>query len=218
MAFRYGEALPAHFILPPSFRWVLNKDLHNNPFSSVEIRPGDRVMDCGAAVGTFTVAALEAGARVRAYEPLPKNISILKDNIRPYGERAELVEAALIPGPETSVILAGGSGFPGTHSICSRAKIIKQRFIVPAVQFRTELIAFKPQMLKIDIEGGEYLLLPTLAPGDLASLHCVFIEFHPFEEREARIDRIARYLQAEGFEIVNARKRAFTAKRIAARA
>ena len=214
--FRYGEALPAHFVLPASFRWVLAKDLHNNPFSYVEVHAGDRVMDCGAAVGTFSVAALEAGASVRAFEPLPKNAAILRDNVAPYGERADVIEAALIPGPESSVWLAGGSGFPGTHSICSRAKVIKQKFLVPALMFREQLIYYQPNVLKLDIEGGEYLLMPTLKLGDLASVHCVFIEFHPFDDREARIFAIARYLQAEGLKIVHDRKRAFTARRLEA--
>jgi len=45
----------------------------------LSLRPGDVVLDCGAHVGVFTRAALEAGARiVVAIEPSPRNLSCLR--------------------------------------------------------------------------------------------------------------------------------------------
>jgi len=212
MTFAY--TLPPGFNLTPAFRWILTKDLQTNPFDRMVIAPGDRVMDCGAAIGTFTAAALEAGAGlVRAYEPLPVNVEVLRQNVGRYGERAEIVPAALVPDRRPTAWLETGSSFPGTHSIVTRAKNPKGRVEAAATNFRDEVLRLRPQVIKLDVEGAEYDLLATLRPGDFADLTCCFIEFHPWDHQDAAILRVRRFLAGEGMVCVKSRKRAFTALR-----
>lgn len=210
---RYGAALPPTFEIPSSFRWVLNKDLGDkNPFALVRIRPRDRVMDIGAAVGTFSAAALEAGAgRVLSYEPNPQNAEVLRRNMKPYGERSTVIEAALVPDHSSTVTLMQ-SGFPGTDSVIPRKKTTKS-YLAHARCFQDDLRQFWPDVIKLDIEGGEYGLLATLQPGDLRKVHCIFVEFHPFENQDELIQGFWQYFQSEGLRVMNARKRAFTALR-----
>jgi len=209
--FRYGDALPAGFNIPKSFAWVLGKDLTEakNPFAAVQLRAGARVMDCGGCIGTFSAAALEQGAStVRIYEPVAKNADLIAGNLARYGDRAQLVRAALAPDDRSSVELCS-SGFPGSHSVVPREKA-KGRLVVAAVNFRTELLAFKPDVVKLDIEGAEYDLLEHLQPGDLAGVSCLFIEFHPAPDHETRGETIRKRLAGEGFVVVQSRKRAYT--------
>jgi FkbM family methyltransferase len=168
-------------------------------------------MDCGGCIGSFTAAALENGAaHVRCYEPIEKNISVLKQNLARYGDRKTVIEAALVAdGSKTATMFL--AAFTGSHSLVDngRAKTIT----VPARSFRAELRAFKPQVIKLDVEGAEYALLESLKPGDLKGVSCLFIEFHPNKERERRIEGTRAFLVGEGFKIVKTRIRAFTAVR-----
>jgi FkbM family methyltransferase len=213
---KYGDALPADFDVPAAFKWVLGKDLsEKNPFERVVIRAGDRVMDCGGCIGTFTAAVLEQGAaHVRCYEPLPKNLEVLERNVARYvhAGRADVVQAALVPDSALRVKL-NGTGFPGNHSIVERKQSKGKEVEVAARCFRTALLEYRPDVLKLDIEGAEYALLETLEAGDLDGVNCIFIEFHPDAERDARVAYIKGFLLDEGFVVVNERLRAFTALR-----
>lgn len=210
---RYGEAIPADFDIPRAARFWMNKDLtQRNPFQLVRVRKGDRVMDCGSCIGTFAAAALAAGAsHVRCYEPMPKNAAVLRSNMTRYGERATVIQAALIDSKATGIEMEV-SGFSGAHSIVRRKPAARTEF-VRAVCFRDELKKFKPQVIKMDVEGAEYVLLPSLRRKDLAGVSCVSLEFHKTEDRKARVDGIVAYLVAEGFVIASDKLRAFVALR-----
>lgn len=46
------------------------------------VRPGDKVLDLGAHVGTFSLAAAAAGAYVVAFEGSPRNVALLRESAR----------------------------------------------------------------------------------------------------------------------------------------
>lgn len=209
----YGDALPSWFTIPTSAFW-LKKDLtvDGNPFKLVNLQPGDRVMDCGLYIGTFTAACLEQGAgSAMCYEAAPRNATLAKANLARYGDRVRIVEAALTATKATEVVLTM-SGFSGANSILpsvNRSKSIK----VKAVNFRQQLLAFDPHVVKLDVEGAEYDLLDSLQPGDLTNVRCLFIEFHPIERRDDRIHKIREFIQADGLTVESQKLRAFVASR-----
>lgn len=208
---KYGDVLPEGFNIPKSAFWM-RKDLEKNPFALLPLRRGDVVMDCGAYIGSFSAAALEQGAaRAACYEASPKNAVLLRDNMARYGNRVRIVEKALVAGREASVALTL-SGFSGANSILphkNRPKHVEVR----AANFRAELARLRPSVVKIDIEGAEYDILDHMNPGDLDGVQAIFIEFHPIEDREARILKIRSLLERAGLEIKSDRNRAFIATR-----
>lgn len=205
----YGSALPEGFHIPPS-AFLLRGDLERNPFKPVVIRPGDVVMDCGAYIGTFAVAALRQGAgSAVAYEAEPKNAALLRANTA--GLPVTVIEAALTAGDAGSVVL-NLSGFTCAHSVVP-FPTQRGRRVVKAVSFRDELRRVRPHVLKIDVEGAEYDLLDSLRQGDLAGVSCVVVEFHPTPDRGARMARVADFITGEDLIIVSTRKRAFVALR-----
>jgi FkbM family methyltransferase len=210
---KYGELLPIGFEIPKPFQWVLKKDLGSkNPFEFVAVRAGDKVMDCGSAVGTFAAAALESGASfVKCYEPNPKNAAVLRRNLARYGEKASVIEAALVADDKLIVELFGAN-FPGSDSIISRRDATK-KIMARALCFRHEIAKLAPDVIKLDIESGEYEVFCSLRAGDLKSVSSMFIEFHPHRDRENLVPLIRRFLEDEGFKIMNERLRAFTANR-----
>lgn len=58
----------AHITKPHTFTW----------FTPTR---GDIVVDCGSSVGLFTLLALQAGARVFAFEPNPSTFAVLRHNV-----------------------------------------------------------------------------------------------------------------------------------------
>lgn len=58
----------AHITKPDTFAWFTPKR-------------GDVVVDCGSSVGFFTLLALQAGARVFAFEPNPSTFAVLRHNV-----------------------------------------------------------------------------------------------------------------------------------------
>ncbi len=147
-------------------------------------RPEDRVIvDFGANVGISALYFLtrNAQAKVYCYEPLPRNIERLRHNLRPFGTRYELVEAAVCEKDgnadfgweETGKF--GGVGVPS-----------QQRMVVPAVDSNrvlAEVIARHGEidLLKMDTEGSEGALTARLTP-ELArrirriAMECQFAE------------------------------------------
>ena len=211
---RYGDILPAGFVVPSSAFWLKNDlTVEKNPFKDLPTPERATVMDCGAFIGTFTAACLEQRAwHVTCYEAAPKNAGILRMNMARYGTHVTLIEKALT-ATDAQIVTLNMSGFSGTNSILPPTTTKSKSIEVPALNFRRELLRVRPQVLKLDVEGAEYDLLESLEVGDLASVESLFIEFHPIEDREELIDDISQFLVHEGFTIINARRRTFTAVR-----
>lgn len=208
---RYGDILPEGFNIPTSAFW-LRKDLtpEGNPFKLVEIRTGDKVMDCGAYIGTFAAACMEQGAEsVACYEAAPKNAALLRENMKRY-PHVQVVEGALTTKIDVETVVLTMSGFSGANSILPSPNR-KKSISVIARYFRFHVLDLAPTIIKLDVEGAEYDLLDSLQSGDLMSVRTVFIEFHPIADRDARIERVKKYLTTEKFTIISTRRRAFVA-------
>ena len=123
-------------------------------------RSGDTVLDCGAHIGTFAIAALARGAvRVIAVEPAPDNLECLRRNLsQPIAAGRVAVRPVALWDRETLLVLrvvprnpAANSvalNFPGSH---------------PGPQVRTDTIDAlvdrlqlgRVDFLKLDVEGAE---------------------------------------------------------------
>lgn len=210
---KYGDALPADFNIPTSAFWLRN-DLKpsGNPFALLPLAPDTVVMDCGAYIGTFAAACIEQGARhVYCYEAAPKNAALLCQNMERYGQYVTVVEAALTSHYNIAVALTM-SGFSGANSIVP-SENRPRSIVVGAINFRDTLLAIRPQVVKLDVEGAEYDLLLSLRAGDLSTVDSLFVEFHPIANREAKIAAVESYIKSEGLTVVGTRRRAFTAVR-----
>lgn len=132
------------------------------------IIPGSLVLDIGAHHGTFTLFALERGARVAAIEPQPQNLKVLYESVKLWGDSCQVIPAAV--GRETgrcSLVVQDGET---SSSHCVKGNEIN---VIGWDDLRFEYP--DTDLMKMDIEGGEYDLFP---PCDLSWLPAFVIETH----------------------------------------
>ena len=121
------------------------------------------VMDIGGCFGAFSYYALYKKAYfVYSYEPVQENYDLLTHNINKY-PNVECKMAALVPhkGRETFF-------YPGRGTNKGIGSFVKYRgreeTTVTALNFEEELYKIKPDVIKMDIEGGEYELIKGPLP------------------------------------------------------
>lgn len=123
-------------------------------------RAGDIVLDCGAHVGTYTRAALLAGAKlVVAIEPAPENLECLRRTFA-----SEIADGRVIICPkgvwdrEENRVMSLHPEGSGRDSVVFRYSQSRQQIIVPLTtidKLVTELQLGRVDFVKMDIEGAE---------------------------------------------------------------
>ena len=124
------------------------------------IRAGDIVLDCGAHVGTYTLAALAAGARlVVAIEPAPENFACLRRNLSSQVAAGRVV---LCPkgvwDKDDSLTLYASSDDSAGDSVALRypgSQPTRQVPLTPIDKLVAELKLARVDFIKMDIEGAE---------------------------------------------------------------
>ena len=122
---------------------------------------GKRVMDLGSNIGGFARMAVEQGAtQVVAVEPCPYNFEILKLN----SPDSVNIWAGAVPDDREEVhfIYAVSKRNSVSSSTLKRRNSSDVSIMVPARNIVELLDEYKPQVLKCDIEGGEYELLDAM--------------------------------------------------------
>ena len=138
---------------------------------SAVVRPGDVVYDIGAHVGSIalgTARLVGDVGRVVAFDGDPENVMRLRENISRNGleERLQTVHAAIWSSTRndgisfrrgTTVKSQGGVEAEGKRPVLGSGEVIR----VPAITL-DDFIATGgplPQLVKVDVEGGEYEVL-----------------------------------------------------------
>lgn len=132
--------------------------------------PGSLFVDVGAWIGPVTLWAVELGARVVALEPdeaarvqLIENVTGLPVEVRPQALAA-----------------TDGEGFLSNPWELgdSRSRLSASGVPVETISPETLLDGIEPDLVKVDIEGGEIEVLPILAPLCRRRLIPLFVSWH----------------------------------------
>jgi FkbM family methyltransferase len=152
--------------------------------------PGMRLLDVGAHVGFFTLAALHYGgpdSRAIAVEPSASAMRILGANVRLSGaaDRVTLVRAGLGATRGTMRVLTTGAG--GLYQVIRPSAPRPDAVEVPAMRL-DDLVAdraFAPTHVKIDVEGFETDVLEGGREYLARHRPVVFLELHGSLLRQA---------------------------------
>jgi len=150
----------------------------------------DRMIDCGAYIGFTTLYAASHGVGVTAFEPSAVNFQFLSANVTPTRRwRRESPCTTTASAFVTNLRRCTRKGYADSGSsvfqVVERGRAIAGRFgasvelrAAAEVLLRAGLNA--RTLLKIDIEGAEYAVLPAIA--DLLAEHkpWLHVSFHPF--------------------------------------
>ena len=158
--------------------------------AAAPLRPGDLVFDVGANHGFFACRAAWKGARVQAFEPDPRLLPLLRENVAANGLADRItVHAGAIAGHD------GEATLHLTESMGGGMNSVAPRFVrafgggdagtarvpcwtLPSL-LRRHADAGPARLVKLDCEGAELAALRLLEDFDLARVDAFAIEFHP---------------------------------------
>lgn len=138
--------------------WLGSYEYEKQKLFEKEIKPGMAVYDIGSNVGFYTLLASqlvgEQGS-VYAFEPVPRNIFFLKKHLQINKVKNVRVIGKAVTTNESTVQFSLGSdcssGFVSKDGSISVDSVSLDKFIEQGNPL--------PDLIKMDIEGGEYLAL-----------------------------------------------------------
>jgi FkbM family methyltransferase len=168
------RALPRDMVLPVlqgplrGKKWIVGSHLHGCWLGSYEwtmqrrmakeLKPGSVFYDVGANVGLYTLlaATLVAPGRVYAMEPLPANVGYLRKHLALNGMRnVDVLEIAVSDQVGTAQFEAEETRAMGR--IGTRGNVVVQTSTLDALLQEGRIAP--PDLIKMDIEGAEFLAL-----------------------------------------------------------
>ncbi len=209
LARRVLRLLPAGTVVPVvagplrGCRWIIGAAPHGAWLGTLErplldqfvasLTPAATVWDIGANVGLYSLAAAPRCRRVVAFEPLPRNVALLRRHLALNRvNNVEIVEAAV--GRATGRLRMREGMTPSEAYVAADGNIE-----VPAIALDTWAAARhepRPDVVKIDVEGAEHDVLVG-AQRSLGHRPLIQIALHGSDVAA----RCLAWLQGAGYEV-----------------
>jgi FkbM family methyltransferase len=163
-----------------------------------DVEPGWTVLDIGANIGFFTLFALEAGARVYAYEPEEKNFERLEQQIIQNlddPEHAHVYRLAVASDDEGRNLYLNAENIGG-HRITHDAGGGIQR--VPSITLNQIIEEVgHVDLIKMDCEGAECEIFWVATPETMAKIDRIRMEYHPIRPLPKFLEMMKPYFDIE---------------------
>ena len=182
---------PAGYLFPLTVRWgdtdrvVIRQVLALEEYAPVAALPNVRlIVDCGANIGVSSYYFLHRypHARLIAIEPDAQNCALCRQNLRPFGTRAIVMQAAVWPERRALRITPASRGrgswglrvepVPADDPAASDVEGLTVQDALARAHVEGEI-----DLIKIDIEGAETEVFRT-PPSWLTSTRNLVIELH----------------------------------------
>jgi FkbM family methyltransferase len=183
--------------------------LEYNPKGS-EIQPGDTVIDIGANIGAFALAAAVAAPNVRvlAFEPDADNCALATRNAQLNGLNGVQVFRLAVAGEPGMITLFQGDQFSLHTTVPGRLDKSMHSQEVEAITLKEIMDRHNVNtcgFLKMDCEGAEYEILYKTPPEYLARIKQMAIKYHATENKQQKAKELCRFLEQMNFEIFELR-------------
>lgn len=166
------------------------------------VKKGDNVLELGAGIGLVGAVVSKncMPAKVLSFEANPSLISHIRNlyKVNKLGKRNFVRNEVLVAGPDRPETLPFHihNSFLGS-SLNGDPDRAKETVDVPTVDFETIRQELKPDILLIDIEGGEQAILEH---ANLDGIRGIVIEFHPKAYGVEGMRACKHILRTGGFE------------------
>ena len=158
-------------------------------------------LDLGANIGTFTCLASSKGCKVVAFEPEPDNFRLLCRNLDLNSSQGTTIfNQGVVAGPDGSLelYLCKGDYNKYRHTIFKKRG--RESILIQVKNFQKVLNEFRPNGVKIDIEGAEIELLESVTTWPTHVTHIVFEYSFDIDPSIARFKSIVDSLSTQ-FEV-----------------
>jgi FkbM family methyltransferase len=179
---------------------------------------GATIVDVGAWIGPFTLLAAALGANVVAYEPDPSAVAALRANLARNPELAERVvvhEVALGRSTSRQTLVAPEVGLGnGRSRLAGRGSGTEPAIDGSAVEVQAIAVHGESTtdawrtcgLLKLDIEGGEYGVVPRLRRYLRETRPALLLSLHGPDPASALAKRFG-HLRLAGLRVAGCRRR-----------
>jgi len=191
--------IPNDFRFRDCDRFVVDQVFNKDEYALANPRRGERVLDLGAHVGSFTRWVLDRDvSHVTAVEAAPETVAVLRDNVA-LDPRVTVIAAAVVGEPTAAATMAlpprgnpMGAYVVGTKRPADRSYRGYQLSEVAAVSLPHLLETCQPTLVKFDIEASEYdVLTPHVDLLKRQGVRCLIGEYHvntqPLLDRATRL-------------------------------
>jgi FkbM family methyltransferase len=159
------------------------------------------IVDVGAHIGVFSLyaGALNPKVKIFALEPEPKNFELLKENNKLNRNKNIVAKQCALHWDEettTSLYLS-----PNNHNH-STVKKTKNQLAVPAIEldkFLTKNNIAEIGLIKLDVEGAEFNLLPAWTDKIWNKINYIALEYH--ETNHNKREELEDLIRSHGFSL-----------------
>jgi FkbM family methyltransferase len=173
---------------------LFNKQIYN--FKNTESIPF--ILDCGANIGLSVIyfKKLFPQAEIVAFEPDAKIFEYLKLNVESFGLSDVTLLKKACWKEETVLQFFSEGADAGRTALSNETQNVVEVKALPLRDF----LKRKVSMLKMDIEGAEYVVLNDVKD-HLQYVENIFVEYHSFIEKEQFLPEIVSILKNAGFRL-----------------
>jgi FkbM family methyltransferase len=163
-----------------SDEFVVNEVIKGNEYRKLKLRTDDIVLDFGLNIGMFTIQSSKRGvAEIHSFEPDKDNFYLATKNCElndiVLGEQVFLYNDAVVGNDDAERNFSiNVKRNKGAHSLVEKRG--RDTVTVTAKNINTIIEEINPTVIKMDIEGGEYEVLPAIK--DWSNIREFIMEFH----------------------------------------
>ena len=161
-----------------SDEFVVNEVIRGNEYRKLKLQPSDVVLDFGLNIGMFTIQTFKRGVKeVHSFEPDLENFNLATDNckLNNLDTSIQLNNAAVVGNHDaTRNFSINTKKNKGAHSLV--AKRGRDTITVNAENINDIMKRVNPTVIKMDIEGGEYEVIPAIT--DWSNVRELIMEYH----------------------------------------
>lgn len=195
----YSEVFGKKFYyhLKPAFDVTFEELFKKGIYTFTTSNPNPVIIDCGANMGLSLLffSVNYPSAKIYAFEPDTSVLECLEKNIETYQmHNVELIKKAVWNKNETLEFFTD-KGMGGRLANSYSDQVPTK---VEAIRLREFISDKNIDILKMDIEGAEYVVIKDCEP-ILKQIDNIFIEYHSMENEEQKLDELLLILKRNGF-------------------